>query len=537
MTRSAASRLPIARRRRGVPAVLAALAAVVLLAGGLLVAAPGAAADRPARIFMGEPATIDPAAAGDAGSAAVIAQLFEGLTVVDPSRTPRPALAATWELRDDGRTIVFRLRDGLTFSDGTPLTPEDVRRSWLRVIDPAAPSPLASLLFDVEGARAYAAGQGSADAVGITAGDGTLEVRLTRPAGDFPAIAASPTLAVVPPGVGSDASALTPGSGFVASGGYVLAEAVADGFRLRANERYWAGPPAIGEVTLVSDIGGRSTVDVFAAGELDWAPVAGFDASWIAYDPDLGPSLRRWSELSVTYYGFETRRPPFDDPRVRRAFAAAVDWERIVMLADGDEALPATSMVPPGIPGRSDERFLPAFDPAEARRLLAEAGYPDPAAFPEATLVTGGGAYDEAIVSQLETNLGVRLRFEALDFATLFGRLGGPDSPDMWSLGWIADYPSPNDFLGILLGTGQPNNYGGWSNAAFDAAIERAIGTTDPDEARAGFDAAEAILRDEVPTIPVSYGTGSALAREGLLGATSNGLGILRLAGLAWADE
>lgn len=107
----------------------------------------------------------------------------------------------------------------------------------------------------------------------------------------------------------------------------------------------------------------------------------------------------------------------------------------------------------------------------------------------------------------------------------------------MWALSWIADYPSPNNFLGILLGSDQSNNFGGWSNAAFDAAIAAAAGTDDPAAARAGYDAAEAILRDEVPTIPVSYGTSAALAREGLLGAASNGLGILRLAGLAWADR
>jgi ABC-type oligopeptide transport system substrate-binding subunit len=516
--------------------MLAVVAAALLVAAGLFATTPAEAADRAARIFMGEPATLDPAAAGDAGSAAVIAQLFEGLATIDPSRTPRPALAEGWELRDGGRTVVFTLRDGLTFSDGSPLTAEDVRRSWLRVVDPAAPSPLASLLFDVEGARDYAAGRGSADAVGIRADGRTVEVRLTRPGGDFPAIVASPTLAVVPPRVGTDPDALRSGSTFVGSGGYVLAGRTTASLELTANPRYWAGEPAISDITLVSDIGGRSTVDVFAAGNLDWAPVAEFDASWIAYDPDLGPSLRRWSDLAVTYYGFETRRPPFDDARVRRAFAAAVDWERIVELADGPDTAAASSMVPPGIPGRSDERFVPAFDPAAARRLLAEAGYADPSSFPEVTLVTGGGAYDAAILGQLEENLGVQVRYEALDFSTLFGRLGGEDSPDIWSLSWIADYPSPNDFLGILLGTDQPNNYGGWSNAGFDAAIERAVGTDDPEVARTGFDAAEAILRDEVPTIPVTYGASAALARDGLLGATSNGLGILRLAGLAWAE-
>jgi len=531
--------LPPARAvpRRPLGRMLVVALGVLLLAISGLMLAPRVGAERTARIFLGEPATLDPAAAGDAGSAAVIAQVFESLTAIDPSQALRPALAERWELRDEGRTIVFTLRDGLRFSDGTELSAADVRRSWLRVVDPAAPSPLASLLYDVVGARDYAAGQGSADGVAIRAAGRSVEVELTRPAADFAAIAASPTLAVVPPTVGRDAAALQPGSGFVASGGYVLAGSTADGLRLAANERYWAGPPAIGEVTLVSDIGGRSSVDVFAAGELDWAPVAEFDASWLAFDPDLGPSLRRWADLAVTYYGFETRRPPFDDARVRRALAMAVDWPRIVALADGDATLAATSMVPPGIPGRSDERFLPPFDPAAARRLLAEAGYAEPSSFPEVTLVTAGTAYDEAILAQLQDNLGITVRFEALDFATLFDRLGGADSPDVWALSWIADYPSPNDFLGILLGSDQPNNYGGWTSAAFDDAIARAVGTTDEVEARAGYDAAERILAEEVPVVPVSYGTSAALAREGLLGATTNGLGILRLAGLAWSGQ
>jgi len=533
---------PVRRPRAWLPArpprpwraAVALLAATALLAGGAL-GAPRAAAERGARVFMGEPATLDPAVAGDAGSAQVIAQLFESLTSIDASQALQPALAERWDLRDGGRTVVFTLRDGLTFSDGSPLDAADVRRSWLRLLDPAAPSPLASLLYGVTGARAYAEGRGSAETVALRADGRTLEVGLDRPGGDFAEIAASPTLAVVPPGVGRDPAALLPGSRFVGSGGYVLAGTTADGLRLRANEHYWAGDPPVSDVTLVSDLGGRSPVDVFSAGELDWTPVAGYDASWLAFDPDLGPSLRRWSDLAVTYYGFDTRRPPFDDARVRRAFAMAVDWGRLVALADDDPSLAATSMVPPGIPGRSEARFMPPFDPAAARRLLADAGYPRPAAFPAVTLSTSGTAYDGAVLAQLKANLGVTVRFEGLDFSTLFERLGGVDTPAMWALSWIADYPSPNDFLGILLGSGQANNYGGWSDPAFDAAIAAAGAATDPAAARASYDAAERIVADQAPVVPVSYGTSAALARDGLLGAAPNGLGILRLAGLAWS--
>lgn len=153
------------------------------------------------------------------------------------------------------------------------------------------------------------------------------------------------------------------------------------------------------------------------------------------------------------------------------------------------------------------------------------------------TLVTAGAGYDRALLAQLRQNLGVDVRLETIDFATLFTRLGSGDSPDLWALSWIADYTSPNDFLGILLGTDQPNNYGGWSSTAFDDAIARAVGTTDAVAAREGYDAAERILAAEVPVVPVSYGASAALARKGLLGATTNGLGILRLAGLAWADQ
>ncbi|MBP1705708.1 MAG: extracellular solute-binding protein [Chloroflexi bacterium] len=522
--------------RRALVLLVAAslLAAVLPVATGDGDRARAAGASE-ARIFLGDPTTLDPAAASDSTSLGVIVQLFERLTALDSDLVVRPALAERWELLDGGRRIVFTLRDGLAFSDGTPLTAEDVVRSWLRLLDPQNPGPFATFLLDVEGARDYVSGRNADPAsVGLVADGRTLEVRFTRPAGDFPLVAASASLAVVPPGVGRDAAALEAGQGFVSSGGYRLVNRSGTELELEANPRYWAGKPAIDTIVAVASLEGRSAVDTFTAGDLDWTPIESYNADWISYDAALGPSLRESNSFTTFYYGFTTTKAPFDDARVRRAFAQAVDWRRIVALADGADAAPATSMVPAGIPGRSDADFVPTFDPSAARALLAEAGFPGGVGLPAVTLVTAGG-YDAAVVAQLKENLGVSVAYEAVDFEDFFPRLYD-DPPAMWSLSWMADYPGPNDFLGVLLGSGEANNYGRWSNASFDAAIGRALGTADPAAAREAFDEAERVVRDEVPVIPVSYGTHWSLSREGLLGAAENGSGDLRLAGLAWRD-
>ena len=513
----------------------------VLLALAMLFAScagPSAAtSDRPVRILSGTPTTLDPAAQGDAGSAAITAQLFESLTAFDADLQVRPALAESWRFADGGRQVTFHLRPGLAFSDGSPLRPSDVARSWLRLIDPAHPSPLASLAFDIKGAEAYLRG-GSADpgSVGLHADDaaGDLVVDLARPATDFVNIVAGSSFSVVPPGVGGDSAALDPGAGFVASGGYVLTKATDHGLELTANPHYWAGRPAIKTIELIGDLGGKGAVEAFAAGDLDYAPVYGIDATWLAYDAELGPQLRLVGSLSVQYYGFETTRPPFNDVRVRKAFGEAVDWRRIAALSgSGGTAQVATSMVPPGIPGRSATDFVPAYDPTDARRLLAEAGYPGGTAFPTTTLMTGGRGFDAAIVKEIQRELGITVVSETMADG-YFERLA-TDAPAMWALGWVADYPGRNDFLGVLLGTGASNNYGHWSSPIFDAAIAEAVSAADPAAVSAAYDRAETVVRDEVRVVPVDYGPSWALSRTGLLGAGQNGLGIVRMAGLAWA--
>jgi ABC-type oligopeptide transport system substrate-binding subunit len=480
--------------------------------------------------------SVDPAIQSDAGSAQVVSQLFESLTAVDSGEHVEPALAASWDVLDSGKRVVFHLRPGLTFSDGSDLTSADVVKSWMRVLSPSNRNQLASLLDDVVGARAYREGKGSASAVEIKATDDTsVEVDLANPAADFAAVASSPTLAVVPSTIDSKSSVLEPGT-FVGSGAYVLSALSGTETTLTANKHYWAGTPPIGTVHLLSSTGGQRVVDMFSSGSLDYTPVSSGDATWIAYDKTLGPSLRIEPSPSVEYYGFNTSRAPFDNVHVRRAFALGIDWKRMVTLLSNPLVIPATGMVPAGVPGHSSTDYGPTFDVAQAKAELAAAGYPNGLGFPRVALVTGGAQLDAAIIAQVHQNLGIELSYESMDWTAYNEMLLGDNPPDMWQMGWVADYPGANDFLGLLLGSGQTNNFAKWTNSDFDAAIATALAATDATSMQTAFDKAQSIVLDQSPVIPVDYGAGYALAAKGLLGALPNSQGLVRYAGLSWAS-
>ena len=502
------------------------------------------ASDVEARIVGFDPSDWDPALQDDYSSATTVAQVYESLTAIDAAGVVQPALAASWSVEDGGRRVLFTLRPAIVFSDGSPITAQNVVASWLRLLDPAKPSPLASLLSDVTGANERLAGKGGADAVGITAQGDRVIVDFRRPASYFPAVAATPSLAVLPaPGVAFDGPTLP--EGLMASGAYLPVEQTATGIRLEANPRYWAGAPALKVIEIVTDLGGLSRVEAFDQDLIDYSSLGGydssvgaFDAGWIRYDATLGPQLLSRFESSVDYYGFDTTRPPFDDVRVRRAFAQAVDWHRIVQLTTPD-AVPATSLLPPGMIGRSGTDFTPDYDPDAARALLADAGYDGGVGFPDVALLTQGIVWEGLsgpVVAELRRVLGVHVRQESTS-GDYSARLAAPDRPAFWAMSWVADYPSPQDFLGLLLETGSTNNYGHWSDPAYDAALAAAAATGDSAAQTAGYDRAQALLKAEVPVIPVAYHDGWALARRGLVGTGTSGMGILRFAGLAWVGR
>lgn len=517
---------------RRVGALVGCLAVVLTIAAA---SGPGSASalDRnEVRILAGAPQTYDPAAAGDVTTAAVLAQLYETLTTYDASRTLQPALAASWDVAADGQSVVFHLRPNLTFSDGSPLTAADVVGSWLRIIDPRAPAPLAALMIDVKGARDHLAGRESDPAkVGLRATGNDVEVELERPGADFPTIVSSPLFAVVPASVWRDGQAGF-GVGGVVSGGYAVKSASDTEIVLQRNERYWAGPAAIATVHLVLDLGGRSPISEFEAGNLDYTQISTIDAPWVPYDSELGRQLRETPSLSLTYLGFDTTSPPFNDVRVRQAVGAAVDWVRVVGLGSFAGTVPATSMVPPGIPGAGTANWLPAHDPDHARQLLADAGYPGGAGLPTLHFAAGELPIADGIAADLERELGMKVEIEIID--DQLDRLVD-DPANIWVTGWIADYIGPNDFLGVLLESDSSNNYGRWTSSAFDKAIADALSSRDAAAAQSAYERALTEIQREVPVVPLYGTTDWTLSRDGLLGAGGNGLGIPRMAGMAWA--
>lgn len=520
--------------------LLAALLGAALLA--VATGGPGrpiAAAGPPLRYLAGPPGTLDPAFISSAADVQLLLQLYAGLTRLDETGEPYASLAESWRVSDDRLTYTFRLRRDLTFSDGTPLAAADVRRSWLRLLDPATRATAPEVLNLVVGAPERLAGTIGDEEVGIEAPDqGTLVVRLRHPAAYFPEIAATPATFVVPREADASQDWQT-ATAFVGSGPYVADGTDGADLVLRANPNYVAGPPPIDEVRWMSGVDG-DVVTAFADGQVDLAGVPGWDATWLAYDAELGPRLHRAEPLSISYLGFDTSRPPFDDARVRRAFALALDRERLVRLANGARATPAGSLLPSAIWPQGFIGDL-ASDPAEARRLLDEAGYRDRSAL--GTIVVngsalglranGGGLVILAIAAAWREELGVEIAVEGMDFADYYAALEDRP-PQVFSISWIADYTSPHAIYGLLLHPDALSNYGRWDDPRFLDLLEAAA-SADGEAARAAaYAAVDARVADQAPVIPWSYEEAWWLVADGLRGLGNLTVGLLDLGRVSW---
>ena len=508
----------------------AVFAAVVLALSNGALGETARAAGPPLRYLAGPIGTLDPAFISNAADVQLLLQLYAGLTRLDETGEPYPSLAEGWEISADGLTYEFQLRDGLEFSDGTPLVAEDVRRSWLRLLDPETGATAPDVLSVVAGAGERLAGRADEDEVGIEApDDDTLIVRLRHPASYFLDIVATPAAFVVPRS--ADATATWQRvTDFVGSGPYVVAEREQLDLVLRANEHYVAGPPPIDEIRWMAGLDSTDPVSAFSAGTLDLTQVASGDATWIAYDEELGLRLHAAEPLVVSYFGFDTTRPPFDDPRVRRAFALALDREELVPLADGTSAQPAGSLVPPAI---WPDGFSPELeaDPDEARRLLDEAGYEDRTALGE-IVVNGSGLNVEPAVAVWREELGVDVAVETMDFGSFLDALE-QRPPHVYTVSWIADYTSPHALYGLLLEPGAVSNYGDWRDPEFVRLLEAAAAAAE-DEVGPAYDAVETHVSEQAPVVPWSYAETWWLVGDGLRGLGNLTIGLLDFGRVSW---
>jgi ABC-type oligopeptide transport system substrate-binding subunit/class 3 adenylate cyclase len=470
-----------------------------------------------------EPLTLDPGLIGDDVSTFMAAQLFEGLVEVGPDCNVLPAVAARWEVADGGTRYIFHLREGLRWNDETPLTAGDFEYAWKRNLNPATRSPVASLLYVLRNGRAFGEGAiGDPSTVGVTALDDlTLEVRLEGPTAYLPHLMAHTVTYPLPRwALEAHREAWTEGGRLVSNGAYQLEEwERQERLVLSKNPCYrgqFPGNAERVECPILTDFG--PPLEAYAADTLD-------SVSMITADPGTTEQVRALHsrELiyvprpSTFYLFFRSDLRPFDDTRVRRAFVHAVDRKSLVKHAWHGQSLPGTGgFVPPGMPAHSAGIGL-AYDPDQARRLLAQAGYPGGRGFPAVTWIHSGGSARERVIPFLRAawreNLGLDLDSQSLPWGEYFQRLER-EPPNLSLFGWSAGYPDPDDWLRGVFHSTEGRNDPRWHNARFDALVEEAARVADQASRIELYKEADRILvAEEAVIMPLSYGRGRILVK------------------------
>ncbi len=510
--------------RRGPLAPVWALAtALSLVASGCGRIVPGADL---VIINGAEPETLDPALALSIEDLRVTMPLFEGLTRTDPvTARAIPGLAERWEISADGREYTFHLRTNAVWSTGEPITAEDVAFSWLRALEPATGAGYASQFYFIENAEAYNAGQVKDPAlIGFRAVDRhTFRVRLNHPTPFFADLCAFQTLAVVPRhAIERHGEQWIRAQPLPVSGPYLLESwRLSDRVRLRRNPRYWdAAQTTLEVVDLLSVASPNTALNLYETGQADviWdrnlVPAELLDV--LRTRPDCHP----FDFLSVYFVRCNTTRPPLNDLRVRRAFSLAIDRARIVERITRGGELPAGGLVPPATANHAPVNAT-SFNPAAARDLLAEAGYPRGAGLRPLRYLfwtAGGGTGQEhaKIAVELkqtwETVLGVRVELDNREKRVFIAAQRQLDY-DLSQSSWVGDYNDPNTFLDLFV-SNNGNNRTGWSSPAYDALIRKAQAEPDVTARTAILAEAESYLvRDEAPVAPVYFSTGTTFYR------------------------
>jgi len=466
-------------------------------------------APHPFRVDWAPVRTLDPAQATDGASRGVILQLSSCLTALSSDATVIPDLADSWEMLDDGRRYVFHIRDGVTWSDGVPLTAHDFEFAWKRMLAPETNSRNASMLDCIKGARAYSSGElADAAQVGVHARDErTLVVELETPTSFCLQLLAESTAMPLPRHIWEGAEGVEPDPSTLPSSGPYLLSSWEKGEEILLERNPEYSGRAMGNVQqavlrVSPDI--DRVVD-YENDRLDLTFLGGLKPEEMDHARQSHPDDYVEQPLPQTLYmGFDTRRPPFDDRRVRRALGMGTDRETLAHVVGRGLAFPASGgMLPPGMPGHQPGIGLP-YDLTEARRLLAKAGYTGGQGFPEVELVGVDTPGIDYVARFLHTfwieNLGLPVKWIRLPWVEVLNRLADRP-PQLWVMGWIADYGDPDSFLRV----GEWRATSGWRHETYEKLLEAAQRTTDQQRRVEICRQADALLVEEAPAVPLVY--------------------------------
>lgn len=455
-----------------------------------------------------EPPSLDWSKSTDNISSMVENNLMEGLVeynLSDPELSLIPGLATAWKPSPDAKTWTFTLRKGVKWTDGVEFTGQHMIDGWERILNPLTASEYGYFLFPVKNARAYNSGKlKDFKQVGIHMNAaGELVVELEQPMSYFPLLLTHhATFPIRKDVVEKHGDKWTDPDKIVTLGAYKLKVWEHDkAIVLERNDDYYGEKAKIKNVLgyMINEY--STAMNLSDAGKLDFQPNLPFKELPILRTK---PGFRQVSSLSMYYYGLNTRKPPFNNLKVRKAFVHAVDRKQITDLLAAGHA-PLTGWVPAGMFGYENDRGL-KYDPALASKLLDEAGYKDRSKFPRVTIAFNTNENHQRIAenvqAQLKKNLGVEVQLNNEEWKVYLKRLKS-DTPSMYRMGWLADYPDPSTFMDLMTSFSE-NNHTGWGNKHYDDLVKQGAASLDKDNRRKVYSEAQQLLTEvDVPVLPI----------------------------------
>ncbi|MDA1298028.1 MAG: peptide ABC transporter substrate-binding protein [Chloroflexi bacterium] len=464
-------------------------------------------------LVYSDPPTLDPHLVVDGTSFGVVVELFSGLVSLDKSLRIVPELAESWEVLEGGTVYKFRLRPGIKFSNGDPVTAQDFKWSLERAGRPETASAVAeTYLGDIVGMQDLIDGD-AGEASGIQVIDErNLRITIDAPKAYFLAKMTYPTAYVL-----NRKNVESGGNGWtdspVGTGAFTLSEyRVGQRIRLARNENYWGRQAYLDEVFF--NLSGGVSMAMYENDEIDITGVGLADLDRVndPSEPLNRDLVDTPAQFGVQYIGFNVDKPPFDDPKFRQALNLAVDKELISSQVFADLFEPAFGIIPPDFPGFDPDLVGLRYDLDRAKQLLSESRYADAASRPRIVVTVPGsggspGLDVEVIADLWRQELGVNVEIQQVEWATYLQDLNRKRLQAWGGVAWQADYPDPQDFIDILFYSDTQGNRGNYSNARVDELIVQARTEQDIQERIKLYREAEQIIVEEAAWLPLWFDT------------------------------